>query len=323
MLNTSSLRLLPWFIFALLELAAIAFFWCFDALPFMDFALHAGVMALRLRYSHSGFEQQFFVLTGNIAGYPLFRFLGDVLAGWIGPVAAMRAISTVPVIALPLAMLHARRRLYGDVNPFFAYVALILSFGYMTQMGLSPFLLAFPVLLWALAEWLVLLDKAASGGRTLAAESGVAALAVVLLLIHAYALTIFAFLAVVTAVSAEPVKVRLLRLRIFLPCAILLALSAWSVQASLLPPGAIVPSAPFNAVFHSLLDKLSLLVTPTMTTRTGIEIWPPRGIATDSTSYFLTVTLNGGAMPLSGPGMAHKGGTLSKTVSWVGKISKK
>ena len=48
------------------------------------------------------------------------------------------------------------------MNPFFAYVALILSFGYMTQMGLSPFLLAFPVLLWALTEWLVLLDKAAA-----------------------------------------------------------------------------------------------------------------------------------------------------------------
>ena len=78
--------------------------------------------------------------------------------------------------------------------------------------------------------------------------------------------------------SAEPVKVRLLRLRIFLPCAILLALSAWSIQASLLPPGAIVPSAPFNAVFHSLLDKLSLLVTPTMTTRTGIDILIGLGI---------------------------------------------
>jgi hypothetical protein len=270
--HPSARRLLPWLIFALLELAAIAVFWSFDALPFMDFAGHAGVIALRFRYPQSEFEQQFFVLTGNIGGYSLFRFIGDALARWIGPLAAMRVISTVPVIALPLSMLYVRQRLYRDGSSFFAFVALILSFGYMTQMGLAPFLLAFPVLLWALTEWLVLLDRADAGRRSLAAESGVAVLATVVLLVHAYAFGVFVFLAVVTAVSAGSIKSRLLRLRVLVPGMLFLALSAWSTQASRLPPGAIIQSVPFNPVFHSLLDKLGLLVTPTMTTRTGIDI---------------------------------------------------
>ncbi len=258
--------------FALLELGAIAVFWCFDAPPFMDFPGHAGVMALRMRHPNSDFLQQYFVLTTDFGGYPLYRLVGDALASLVGPLAAMRVISTIPVVALPLAMHHARRRLYGDDSPLFVFVALILSFGYMTQMGLSPFLVSFPVLLWALTEWMVLLNKAEAGLAARANEAGIAALAAVLVMIHAYAFGVLVFIMLVTVFSAKPFRPRLLRLRVLLPAFLLLSLTAWLTMSSRLPPGAIAQAEPFGATYGSILDKLGLFTNPTLTTRTGIDI---------------------------------------------------
>jgi hypothetical protein len=261
-----------WVLFALLELGAIAVFWCFDAAPFMDFPLHAGVMAMRQRQPHSAFLQQYFVLTSDFGGYPLYRIAADALAGLIGPLAAIRAISTIPVVALPLAMHYARRRLYGDNSPLFVFAALILSFGYMTQMGLSPFLAAFPVLIWALTKWLVLLNEADAGRKPRGNEIGLAVLAAVLVMIHAYAFGILVFVMLVTAFSAKPLRPRLLRLRVLLPAVLLLLFTAWLTMNSRLPPGVVVPVKPFDAVYGSLLDKLGLLIGPALTTRTGIDV---------------------------------------------------
>ena len=96
--------------------AAVLVFWSFDALPFQDLPAHAGLIAMRHRFSTSGFEQRFFVLAPHIGPYSLFRFLGEGFVRVVGPIGAVRALGTLPVVATPLAMIFARRRLFADAS---------------------------------------------------------------------------------------------------------------------------------------------------------------------------------------------------------------
>jgi hypothetical protein len=254
------------------QLGAIAIFWLFDAPPFMDFANHAGVIALRQRFDESILLQHYYVLTPYLTGYPLFRLLADTLAGYIDPVPVMRVISTIPVVALPWALHDARKRLYGDDSPLFAYVALVLSFGYLTQMGMTPFTIAFPVMVWALTKWLLVLDAADAGRVPLGAELGVAVLTALLVALHTYAFAMVAFVMLVTLLSGKPVLPRLIHLRVLLPAAVALAVMSWVTTGIALPVGAIAVDEPFNATFGTVLDKLGLLFTPTLVTRSGIGV---------------------------------------------------
>jgi hypothetical protein len=239
----------PWLALLVLEVSAVSIFWLFGALPFMDLPAHAGIAALRLRYSQSAFEQQFYVLTHDIAGYPLFRLSVDGLAKLFGPLNSVRIFASIPAVAMPLALLYGRRRLYNDSSVSFGFAGVILSFGYMGQMGLAPYLIAIPLLLIALVHWLLLLDKADAKQPTVGAETVLAVLALGLVLLHGYTFAVFAFLAIVTALTAGDVKIRLLRLRAFAPSLLFLATSAWVTQSSRLPAGAVVQPTPFNADF--------------------------------------------------------------------------
>ncbi len=102
-------QIAPWARVGALTLAAILVFWLFDALPFQDLPAHAGLIALRHRFASSPFEQRYFVLAPHLGPYSLFRFLGDVLVVPFGPLGAIRAIATLPMIATPAALLWARR----------------------------------------------------------------------------------------------------------------------------------------------------------------------------------------------------------------------
>jgi hypothetical protein len=133
----------------------------------MDLPAHAGVIALRTAYPGSDFLRQYFVLDPHLGGYSAFRFLGDHLAEWIGPMAAIRTLASLPVLALPVAVLYARKRLYGDADPFFACAALILCFGFMTVLGFASYMISLAVLMIAVTEWLVLMAKTDAGKSTI------------------------------------------------------------------------------------------------------------------------------------------------------------
>src|ERR1700736_1368167 len=78
---------------AIAAVGAIAVFWAFDALPFMDLPAHAGLIALRQRFASAPFAQQLYVLAPHVGAYSLFRFLGDVFARVVGPVGAVRMLA--------------------------------------------------------------------------------------------------------------------------------------------------------------------------------------------------------------------------------------
>jgi hypothetical protein len=253
--------------------AGAAVFLLFDALPFQDLPAHAGLISLRHRLGTSAFDQRYYLVSSHLGPYSLFRFLGEALLPWVGPVGAVRTMAVLPVIATPLALLWARRRLHGDRSPTAAYFGLALSFGFMTALGLESYLLGIPALLVVLTLWLELLVAVDTADRSaLWREALVACVAPLLFLAHGHAFAIFALLAGVSAVATERRRASLVKMRALAPAFGLAAWAEWTQRASVLPPGAAQPAnVRLQAYFQGPLDKLSLLITPTLLTRTGID----------------------------------------------------
>ncbi len=265
---------MSWLGLGAVGVAAVLVFWLFDALPFQDLPAHAGLIALRHRYAASAFEQRFFVFAPHLGPYSLFRFLGDALVPWVGPVGAVRVLGTLPVVATPLALLWARRRLHGDRAPAAGYFGVALGFGFMTLLGFASYLLGVAVLIVALTTWLELLAAVDRGDpRAVRYEAASACMAPFVFVAHGDAFALFAFLASVAAIATGRRFARVLRIRALLPAVALAAWVEWTQRASELPAGsAPVAHASLQPHFQGVLDKLSLLATPTLMTRTGVDV---------------------------------------------------
>ncbi len=267
---------MPWLGLGVLGLGAALVFWIFDALPFQDLPAHAGLIAMRHRFASSPFEQHFFVLAPHIGPYSLFRFLGEAFVRVIGPVGAVRAIATLPVIATPLALLYARRTLHGDRSPVAGFLGVALSFGLMTLLGFASYLLGVAVMLVGLTLWLDLLARAESAPNepaTRRRELAMVAFAPIMFVAHGHAFVLFLALAGVACIATGDRKARLLRLRALSPALALAGYVAWLERGPATPPGSVaVAQGGLVPHFQGAADKLSLLVTPTLLTRTGIDI---------------------------------------------------
>ncbi len=259
--------------FALASAGALAF-WAFDSLPFQDLPGHAGFIELRHRFSEWTSLGPYYVLEPRLGPYSLFRFLGEVLVVPLGPVGAVRAIATLPFVVTPLVLVWARHRLHGDASPTAAYFGIALGFGFMTLLGFASYLLGVALLLVGLTLWLELLAAIDAGEATAGSREGwIALFAPLVLVAHGGAFLVFVGLACVSAVAAGRRGRRLLRLRALIPALGLAAWAGWSERASALPPGSVdARNPPLAAHFQGVLDKLSLLVTPTLMTRTGLDV---------------------------------------------------
>jgi hypothetical protein len=255
------------------SLAAALVFWLFDALPFQDLPAHAGLIALRHRIATSPFEQQYFVFAPHIGPYSLFRFLGEQLTQVIGPTGAVRAIATLPVLATPLALLLARKRLHGDLSPTFGFFGVVLSFGLMTLFGFASYLLGIPVMLVGVTLWLELLATADDPSqKAVWPEVRVALYAPFIFVAHGHAFVLFLGIAAVSTLAAGDRLRRIVRLRALLPALALAAYVAWIERGTNVPDGsAPLAESALHLQFQGALDKFSLLITPTLMTRTGID----------------------------------------------------
>lgn len=253
-------------------LLAVLVFWMFEALPFQDLPAHAGLIAMRHRFSDSVFESRFFVLAPHIGPYSVFRFLGEMFVRVVGPIGAVRALATLPVIATPLAMLHARRRLHGDTTPVYGYLGLTLSFGFMTLLGFASYLLGVAVMLFGLVMWLELLVAADDGARDLRRrELLMAAFAPLIFVAHGHAFVLFLLCAGVSALSTGARMARIIRVRALVPAVALAGWVAWIERGSTTPAGSVPVVPPLMPVFQGPAAKFELLVTPTLMTRSGID----------------------------------------------------
>jgi len=255
-------------------LLGVLVFWLFEALPFQDLPAHAGLIAMRHRFTDGSFESRFFVLAPHIGPYSLFRFLGEVFVRAIGPIGAVRALATLPVIATPLAMLHARRRLYGDTTPVYGYLGITLSFGFMTLMGFASYLLGVAIMLFGLVMWLELLVAADENAPDLRKrELLMAAFAPLIFVAHGHAFVLFLLCAGVSAACTGRRAQRFLRFRALVPAFALASWVAWLERGSATPSGSVPVVPPLLPIFQSPAAKFELLVTPTLMTRSGIDFF--------------------------------------------------
>lgn len=254
-------------------LLAVLVFWSFDALPFQDLPAHAGLIAMRHRFRDSAFEARFFVLAPHIGPYSLFRFLGEMFVRVIGPIGAVRALATLPVVTTPLVMLHARRRLHGDTTPVYGYLGIVLSFGFMTLLGFASYLLGVALMLFGLVMWLELLVAADDGASDVRKrELMMAAFAPLIFVAHGHAFVLFVLCAGVSAVCVGLRWARLLRFWTLIPALSLAGWVAWLERGATTPPGSVPVVPPLMPVFQGPAAKLELLVTPTLMTRSGIDV---------------------------------------------------
>ena len=255
---------------------AVLVFWAFEALPFQDLPAHAGLIAMRHRFSESSlgsaFESRFFVLAPHIGPYSVFRFLGEAFVRLIGPLGAVRLLATLPMIATPLALLFARRRLMSDRMPLYGYLGVTLSFGFMTLMGFASYLLGVAVMLFALVLWLELMVAADENAPDLRRrELVMAAFAPLVFVAHGHAFVLFLLCAGIAMVCLGYRPARLLRVRALLPALALAGYVAWIERGSSTPPGSVPVVPPLVPVFQSAYGKFTLLITPTLMTRSGVD----------------------------------------------------
>lgn len=256
--------------------AAVSVFWAFDALPFQDMPAHAGLIAMRHRFGSSAFEQRFYVLAPHIGPYSLFRFLGEAFLRLVGPMSSMRALATLPVLATPLALLVARRRLHDDRSPDFGFLGVALSFGIMTLLGFASYLLGVAVMLLGLTLWLELLaatDAAASAKALRRRELVMMAFAPVMFVAHGHAFLLFLLCAALSTIVTGNRLARLVRLRALFPALVLAGWVAWLERGASTPPGSVPRITQLVPRFQGPADKLGLLLSPTLMTRTGIDFF--------------------------------------------------
>ena len=256
-----------------LVVASALVFCVFDALPFQYFPGHAGLIALRHRFSHSPFEQRYFVFAPELGrSYWILREVGEALVGVIGPGAAVRTLAVLPAIATPAAIAFARARLHGDRSPTGAYSGVALGFGLLTLMGLVSYLFGLSLLIVTLTLWLEILEAADHGQRPGAGrEAALAAMACVVWLAHGHAFLLLLAISGITALASRTRWRRLARGRALVPSVALAVAAAWCNRG--IPAGsAALGSSPFAPHYEGALAKLGLLVTPTLLTRSGADV---------------------------------------------------
>jgi hypothetical protein len=259
----------PWVALGVVWVLAVLVFWLFPALPCQDLPAHAGLIAMRHRFAESPLEQRFFVLATGIGPYSLFLVLGEWLDRLLGPLRAERALATFHLLATPAVLLFARRRLHGDRSLTAGFLGIALSFGFMTVLGFASYLFALALALLALTLWLEVLAQADQRRPTWRRELQVGALAAVVVVAHGHAFVVLLALAGMTALATGDRLQRALRARAFVPAT---ALAAWCATRGL-PAGSVPHTYMTPGVhFQGPLDKLSLLATPMLMTRTGIDI---------------------------------------------------
>jgi hypothetical protein len=259
----------PWLALGVVQVGAACIFWCFDALPFMDLPAHAGILALKHRFVPGSFEAHFFIVAQHLGPYTLFSGLGELFTAWFGANAAVRLLATLPTVAIPAAVLWARWRLTGRATPLFGFVGIILSFGFMTLSGFASFMLSLAIFLVTLTEWLVLIGRVDSRRGTFLNFVAVALLAFLTLIAHGFTFILLLFVTAISVLCMARFWFGILYGVAFAPATIAAAYSLY-VERFFSPATPVAPQGS-GPVFQNAFDKLSLLITPTLMTRTGID----------------------------------------------------
>lgn len=254
---------------------AVAIYWVWPALPFQDLPGHAGLVALRARIATTPFDQEYFVHAPRLGPYTVFRALGEFFSKGLGPIGAVRMLATLPVIALPLSVLASRRLLGFRTDVAQGYLAILLSFGFMTISGFASYNLAIAVLVLTVSAHVALLEDDATPTRRKRLAAAVACLSAALYLSHGFAFCMGAvavfFATLVKGAGSASFWNRIRTLFLWLPGVSVAAYASYVEAFGSLPPGARMPTITSGTYYDSLLGKASLLLTPTLMSRLRVD----------------------------------------------------
>ncbi|KAH2819649.1 hypothetical protein KXV85_003482, partial [Aspergillus fumigatus] len=133
-------------------------------------------------------------------------------------------------------------------------------------MGFASYMLAIAVFIVTVAEWLHLIARQEAAAL---AETKVALLSVILFVSHGFAFVVFIVVATVTSISNGLGTSLIARLRTLGPAVAAMCYSFWIEHVDRQPD---FLTAPLTVHFQNIVDKISLFATPTLTTRTGIDL---------------------------------------------------
>jgi hypothetical protein len=251
----------------------------------MDLPAHAGLIALRHRFAGSPFDKAYFLVVPHLGPYSLFRALGEALAAHFGPLGAVRVLALLPALLTPLAVVWARWRLHGECHAGVASMAAALSFGLMTAFGFASYLLGLTASIVGLTFWLELVGaheamargnsgvaRGKTQGQVRVTAALLSAVAPVVFLSHGHALLLLLVVSC-ASLAASPWRTRRLALLlVYLPAVSVAAYATYCEHAAASSLTPLVSCTNSGMHFQGLADKLSLLLTPTLITRTGLDV---------------------------------------------------
>lgn len=236
-------------------------------LPFQDLAGHAGHLAIRERLANSPFEQRFLVDAARPGPYSLFRVLGHFFAQAWGALGALRALTLLPMVATPWAVVRLRRRLSTEGwDPTYALIGLFACLGLMLMFGFASYLTGTAVMLVALDAFLAIPESRTPWRHVALA----AAFAVFTFYAHGFSLLVLGAL-VLAIIATDVPRMRQMSIAAALVpagvCALSSQLALRDVTAHVSKSEALAPT-----LFQGPLDKLSLLVSPMLISRFGVDV---------------------------------------------------
>ena len=236
------------------------------SLPFQDLAGHAGHFAVRQRLLQDGWERAFLIDEPHAGPYSVFRAVGQCATGIFGAFGAVRALAVLPIWLTPLAALILRQKITGRWEPAYAALGLYLCCGFLLMLGFASFMAGAAVCLLAYAAFLQLAESNQLRRDGLLAALG----AVATFFTHGYAFAMLGFLVVLAQTSTTRGRNRWAAAAALGPAMLCGLFSQWAVRH--VAGHATVHGASAGLYFQGPVDKLSLLVTPFLMTRLGIDM---------------------------------------------------
>jgi hypothetical protein len=129
-----------------------------EHVPFLDWPQHAAMVAVLAGHGDpdAGFDL-YYQLHPQVSTYLSFYYAGALLAKLVGVDLAMRILTVVSMITVPLATASLLRAL--GRSPWPSLLAFVPAWSWPLYMGFTTYVLAVPLALWTIAALVKLADR--------------------------------------------------------------------------------------------------------------------------------------------------------------------
>ncbi len=314
-----------WLVLALTAALGTSIFWIGHYIPFQDLVAQAGVSAIRARIHASPVLSKNYMLGPEVGSYFLFRLIADTLGAHMNRLAVMRVFGTLAFLAAPTSLVAARLILVGKWDARAGLVGACLGLGLMTLLGFANFQIGEGTAIVAWAA-LVRANTAETRGAVMKWLALGAALAALTMLWHGFALALCG-LAFAASFAVLPTR-RWMTWLAWAPAGSIAIASVIAERSARMAADAGL-GAHHGLGFQNIVDKISLLFSVTLMTRSGVDIVVGIGLWALVIAYAVRAY---SARVWSGPGATERAlfaawasmvvlfAALPHTIGWFGFV---